>query len=49
MIQATLKFRNTEFMTTELMNSSIGLLYNEQPIVLPQLMYIIPTSSGTYS
>ena len=47
MIQNKPIFWNTIFVTKEVMDFSIFLLSNKQPMIFPQLMHIIPTTSGT--
>ena len=47
MIQDEPTFRNTTFVTKTVMKSYIERLYNLQPMVLPQLMYMIPKAYGT--
>ena len=47
MIQDKLTLQNTAFVTKTVMKSYIERLYNVQPIVLPQLMYMIPKAYGT--
>ena len=49
MIQDKPTFWNTIFLTKVVMKCYTISLSNEQPIVFPQLMYIIPTVFGTSS